>query len=394
MTFEEIKALDDRYIMHTYGRSPVAFVSGEGASLTDVNGKKYVDLTSGIGVNVLGHNHPALVEAVCSQAKKLMHVSNLYYTEPDVIAAKLICDHAGMAKVFFANSGAEANEGLIKLARKYSFDKYGANRNKIITLVNSFHGRTVMTLEATGQEKFHNYFFPFTGGFLYAEANDIEDFKAKLSDEVCAFLVEPVQGESGIRPLDKEYLAEAAAICREKDILFLCDEVQTGMGHTGTLFAFEQLGVKPDAFSMAKGLAGGVPIGCVAASEKCADVLGAGSHGSTFGGNPLAAAAAGAVLKTLLEPGFLDEVKAKGEYLKNGILAMNLPAVKEVRGMGLMLGIAVDPEKRAGYVSELLKRGVVVLTAGTDAIRLLPPLVITKEEIDTALAAFKEVLGS
>lgn len=393
MTFEEIKALDDKYIMHTYGRSPVAFVSGEGATLTDTEGKKYVDLTSGIGVNVLGHAHPALVKTVAEQAAKLMHVSNLYYTEPDVRAAKLICDHAGMAKVFFANSGAEANEGLLKLARKYSFDKYGAKRTKVITLQNSFHGRTVMTLEATGQDKFHNYFFPFTEGFIYAKANDIEDLKEKITDEVCAFLVEPIQGESGIRPLDPGYLAEAAEICREKDILVLFDEVQTGMGHTGTLFAFEQTGVKPDAFSMAKGIAGGIPMGAVVASEKCADVLSAGTHGSTFGGNPLAAAAAVTVLETLLAPGFLEGVKEKGEYLKKSILDMDLPAVQGIRGTGLMLGIVVDPEKRAGYVSELLKKGVVVLTAGTDAIRLLPPLVITKEEMDIALKAFKEVLG-
>lgn len=391
MTFEEIKQNDEQYLMHTYGRFQIALEKGQGATVWDTNGKEYVDLTSGIGVSCLGHNHPALTEALTEQAHKLMHVSNLYYTQPMVEVAKELVTSTGMGKLFFGNSGAEANEGMIKLARKYSFDKYGEGRNKIITLKQSFHGRTVTTLKATGQDKFHQYFFPFTEGFDYARANDIEDLKAKLDDTVCGVMVELIQGEGGVLPLDPEYVKQVETICKEKDILLMVDEVQTGIGRTGSLFCFQQYGIKPDIVSMAKGLGGGIPIGGVLAGEKCQDVLGNGTHGTTFGGNPLSCAAARAVLSVVNTPEFLSQVKEKGEYVKQAILAIGSDKIKAVRGMGLMLGIVVEKEERAGLVAALMERGVLVLTAGTEAIRLLPPLVITKEEMDKAIAVMKEV---
>ena len=391
MTYQELKDEEQLYLMHTYGRFPAALDHGKGATLWDIDGKKYIDLTSGIGVSSLGHDNEALVSALNEQAHKLLHASNLYLTEPMVQVAKELVNSCGMGKIFFSNSGAEANEGMIKLARKYSYDKYGEGRNKIITLKQSFHGRTVTTLKATGQEKFHQYFYPFTEGFDYAAANDIEELKDKADDSVCAVMIELIQGEGGVLPLDKEYVQQAAEFCRAKDILFLIDEVQTGIGRTGSLFCYEQYGVKPDVVSMAKGLGGGVPVGAVMASEICADVLGAGTHGTTFGGNPFCCAAARTVLSVVNKPEFLKEVQRKGEYLKNAILAIGSDKIKTVRGMGLMLGIVVDKESRTGMVNRLLEKGVLALTAGEETIRLLPPLVISYEEMDSAVAVMKEV---
>lgn len=391
MTYQELKDEEQLYLMHTYGRFPAALDHGKGATLWDTDGKKYIDLTSGIGVSSLGHDNEALVSALNEQAHKLLHASNLYLTEPMVQVAKELVTSCGMGKIFFSNSGAEANEGMIKLARKYSYDKYGEGRNKIITLKQSFHGRTVTTLKATGQEKFHQYFYPFTEGFDYAAANDIKELKDKADDSVCAVMIELIQGEGGVLPLDKEYVQQAAEFCRAKDILFLIDEVQTGIGRTGSLFCYEQYGVKPDVVSMAKGLGGGVPVGAVMASEICADVLGAGTHGTTFGGNPFCCAAARTVLSVVNKPEFLKEVQRKGEYLKNAILAIGSDKIKTVRGMGLMLGIVVDKESRAGMVNRLLEKGVLALTAGEETIRLLPPLVISYEEMDSAVAVMKEV---
>lgn len=392
MTTTEMKEKEAQYVMHTYGRFPVALDHGACATLWDAEGNKYIDLTSGIGVNSLGHGNPKLVDAIAGQAKKLMHASNLYYTEPMIQVAEKLVTASGMGKIFFANSGAEANEGAIKLARKYSFDKYGEGRNQIVTLLQSFHGRTVTTLKATGQEKFHQYFFPFTEGFAYAKANDLEDVKAK-ADGACAVMLEMIQGEGGVLPLDKAFVKGVEQFCKANDILLIVDEVQTGIGRTGSLFCYEQYGIEPDVVTMAKGLGGGLPIGAVMAAKNCSEVLGAGTHGSTFGGNPVSCAAAKVVLDEVCEPEFLESVKEKGEYLKEEILAFDSPAVKGVRGMGLMLGIAVDAEKRAAYVNEMLKKGVLVLTAGSETIRLLPPLVISYEEIDEALAVMKEVLA-
>ena len=379
------------YLMHTYNRFNIEMESGQGCYLKDTNGKEYLDLTSGIGVNCLGHNHPVLVDAIQKQVATLMECSNLYYSKPMADAAKKLVEYTGLSKVFFSNSGAEANEGMIKLARKYSYDKYGAGRDVIITLKQSFHGRTITTLKATGQDKFHQYYFPFTEGFDYAAANDIEDLKKVANEKTCAVMVELIQGESGVVPLDKEYVKAVEEFCHSKDILILVDEVQTGIGHTGTLFCFEQYNVLPDIVTTAKALGGGVPIGAVITGDKCKDTFGPGDHGSTFGGNPLSCKAADTVLSIVTEHGFQDHVKVVGAALKTGIENIHSDKIKEVRGIGLMLGIVVDPDKRADYVQAMMDKGLLTLTAGKDAIRLLPPLTLSLKEVDEALSIMKEV---
>lgn len=392
MTYQELKAAENKYVMNTYGRFPIALDHGEGATVWDVEGKKYIDLASGIGVNCMGYNNKAIIDAITNQAHKLMHVSNLFTTEPMVQVAKKLVEKTHLnGKVFFANSGAEANEGAIKLARKYSFDKYGEGRYKIVTLVNSFHGRTVTTLKATGQDRFHNYFFPFTEGFDYAAANDFDSVRHKADEMTCAVMMELVQGEGGVLPLDKEFVQQVEAFCRERDILLIIDEVQTGIGRTGSLFCFQQYGIRPDVVTMAKGLGGGVPIGAVLAAESCSNVLTPSTHATTFGGTPLVCAAANAVLDTVGDGQFLAQVKEKGEYLKNGILSIGSPNILGVRGMGLMLGIIVEDGKHAAYANKLIEKGVLALTAGKNAVRLLPPLTISREEMDEALTIMKEV---
>ena len=392
MTYQELKAAENKYVMNTYGRFPIALDHGEGATVWDVEGKKYIDLASGIGVNCMGYNNKAIIDAITNQAHKLMHVSNLFTTEPMVQVAKKLVEKTHLnGKVFFANSGAEANEGAIKLARKYSFDKYGEGRYKIVTLVNSFHGRTVTTLKATGQERFHNYFFPFTEGFDYAVANDFDAVRQKADEMTCAVMMELVQGEGGVLPLDREFVKQVEAFCRERDILLIIDEVQTGIGRTGSLFCFQQYGIRPDIVTMAKGLGGGVPIGAVLAAESCSNVLTPGTHATTFGGTPLVCAAANAVLDTVGDGQFLQQVKEKGEYLKNGILSIDSPNILGVRCMGLMLAIIVEDGKHAVFANKLIEKGVLALTAGKNAVRLLPPLTISKEEMDEALTIMKEV---
>ena len=392
MTAEEIKKKDSEYIMHTYGRFDIVLDHGKGATLWDADGKKYVDLTSGIGVNSLGHGNPAIVNAVTKQAEKLMHASNLYYTEPMVSAAEKLVTATGMGKIFFANSGAEANEGAIKLARKYSFDKYGEGRNTIVTLIQSFHGRTVTTLKATGQEKFHQYFFPFTEGFAYAKANDLADVTAKTDKTCCAVMMEMIQGEGGVLPLDKEFVQGVAKYCKENDILLIVDEVQTGIGRTGTLFCYQQYGILPDAVSFAKGIAGGLPFGGFLVGEKCRNVLGPGTHATTFGGNPICAAAALATLDILSEE-MMGEIADKGKYLRSAIEAMDLPCLGKTRGLGLMIGVEVKPgQTNRDVAMKLMDNGLLVLTAGP-ALRLLPPLTITKDEMDKGLAIMKQTLS-
>ena len=392
MTYQQLKAEESKYVMNTYGRFPIALDHGEGATLWDVEGKKYIDLAAGIGVNCLGYNNPAIIDAMTAQAHKLMHVSNLFTTEPMVQVAKKLVEKTHLnGKVFFANSGAEANEGAIKLARKYSFDKYGEGRYKIVTLVNSFHGRTVTTLKATGQERFHNYFFPFTEGFDYAAANDFDSVRRKADEMTCAIMMELIQGEGGVLPLDPAFVKQVEAYCRERDILLIIDEVQTGIGRTGSLFCFQQYDIRPDVVTMAKGLGGGVPVGAVLAAENCANVLTPGTHATTFGGTPIVCAAANAVLDIVGDSRFLAEVTEKGEYLKNGILSIGSPHIHGVRGMGLMLGIIVDDGKHTAYANKLIEKGVLAITAGKNAVRLLPPLTISKEEMDEALTIMKEV---
>ena len=302
MTSKEMKALTGQYDMNTYGRFDVAIDHGKGATLYDPEGKEYIDFTSGIGVTSLGYGDEDWVNAITQQAGKLGHVSNLFYTEPAAKLAEKLCQRTGMSCVFFANGGGEANEGMIKLARKYSYDKYGMGRSTIITLKNSFHGRTITTLKATGQDVFHQFFFPFTEGFRYAAANDLDALEAVSGDDVCAVMVELVQGEGGVLPLEQSYVDAVKKICEERDWLFLTDEVQTGVGRTGHLFAFQHYGILPDVASFAKGIAGGMPMSGIMANEKCAAVLGPGTHATTFGANPVCAAAALVVLDALLDP--------------------------------------------------------------------------------------------
>lgn len=392
MTFEELKALDHQYTMQTYGRFDVALDHGVGATLYGLEGEEYIDFASGIGVNSLGYGHPAWVKAVEEQAHKLAHASNLFYTEPYARLAETLCKRTGMSAVFFANGGGEANEGIIKLARKYSFDKYGKGRANIVTLRNSFHGRTITTLQATGQEVFHNYFFPFTEGFCYAEANDLASVQAQAGEDTCAVLLELVQGEGGVLPLDKGFVQSVADWCRERDLLLLVDEVQTGVGRTGSLFCFQQYGILPDAVTFAKGIAGGLPMAGVMANEKCRNVLGPGTHATTFGGNPIAACAALAVLD-ILSDDYMPEINAKGNYIMETVRSWDAPCVETVRGLGLMVGIVLkDGTDRAALIKQIYGKNVLVLTAGPKTIRLLPPLTISYEELDKGLAAIKDVL--
>ena len=391
MNFEQIKALDSQYVLQTYGRNPIAIDHGKGATLWDTEGKEYVDFTSGIGVCSLGYANEKWARAIYDQAMKVGHISNLFYTEPYAALAAKLVPASGMAAAFFGNSGAEANEGMIKVARKYSFDKYGQGRATIITLHNSFHGRTITTLKATGQDHFHEFFFPFTEGFRYADANDMESLMAQSGDDVCAVMMELIQGEGGVNPLDRDYVQAVAKLCAQRDWLLLIDEVQTGVGRTGSLFAFQQFDVKPDVVSFAKGIAGGLPFGGFLVNEKCRKVLGAGDHGSTFGGNPMAAAAGQVVLDTLT-PDFLAQVRAKGERLKKGIEALRSPYVSGVRGMGLMLGVGVQGMTHKELRDRLMANGLLTLTAGKDTLRLLPPLVISEEEIDQGLAIMARVM--
>ena len=389
MTFETIKNDEQQYMMHTYGRFQTALVSGKGAVAKDVDGKEYVDFTSGIGVNCLGYCDDGWVKAVSEQAATLQHISNLYYSPLQTEVSKKLCELTGFDKVFLCNSGAEANECAIKIARKYSFDKYGNGRQKIVTLVNSFHGRTVTTLAATGQDVFHNFFFPFTEGFEYAEANNIDSLKKCVDDEVCAVFIELVQGEGGVMPLDKEFVSEIEKICREKDILFMVDEVQTGISRTGAFYCYQNYGIKPDVVTSAKGLAGGLPMGACLCVEKLGNVMTAGTHGTTFGGNPIACAAAKEVLSRVATEGFLQEVNEKGEYIREKLKTM--ANVSEVRGMGMMIGIVTEKENAKDIAKKCVENGLLILTA-KNLLRLLPPLNITYQEIDRGLNILKKVM--
>jgi acetylornithine/N-succinyldiaminopimelate aminotransferase len=383
--------------MNTYHRLPVTFTKGEGAWLTDVKGKKYLDFSSGIAVNCLGHGYPALVEAIAGQAAKMAHVCNYYQSDVSAaFAEKLVeaCAGAGMKKLFLANSGAEANEGACKIARKYSLKKYGPGRHRIVTLKGSFHGRTITTLSATGQDKFHQDFGPFTEGFAFVPGGDIEALDRALDrNAVAGLLIEAIQGESGIVPQTPEYIAAAAKFCADRDILLMFDEIQCGLGRTGTFLACEAYGVKPDVVTLAKGLCGGLPAGAVLAGEKAAGVFGSGDHGSTFGGNCLAAAAGLVVLKTVTEPAFLQGIARKGERLMDTVRGWNHPAVKAVRGRGLM--IAVDIDRDAWPVLEAgLEKGLLFLSAGPRTLRFLPPYIVSDAEIDQGLAIIKGILDN
>jgi acetylornithine and succinylornithine aminotransferases len=385
----EIKERDRQNILGTYARNDLCITKGSGAACYSPEGRRFIDFSSGIGVNSLGFCDEGWVRAITGQARTLQHISNLFYTEPCGELAEMLIKRTGYDKVFFGNSGAEANEGAIKAARKYSYMKYGGKRFEIITLIHSFHGRTLATITATGQEHFHKYFDPFIEGFLYAEPNDIEDMKTKISDRTCAVMIEMVQGEGGINTLDQDYVSELASICREKDILLIVDEVQTGIGRTGKLFAFEHYGIEPDLVTMAKGLGGGLPIAGILFHQRCAKALVSGDHGTTYGGNPIACAGGVEVLKRL-DDGFLKDVREKAAYMRSEIEKMD--GVAEVTGIGMMIGISLKEKDAKQAVKDCIEKGLIILTA-KDRVRLLPPLTITMEEIKEGLNILKQVLS-
>ena len=385
-----IKELDKQYVMNTYGRQNLTIERGRGCKIYGDDGKEYIDFGSGIGTLSLGTADEGYIQAITEQLYKTQHVSNYFTCEPVATLAEKICLASGYDKVFFANSGAEANEGAIKLARKYSFDKYGNGRNTIITFNSSFHGRTITTLAATGQDVFHNFFFPFTEGFKYSPYNDKEALLSNLTDDVCAVMFECIQGEGGVNVMDKDFALFLAEECQKRDILLICDEIQTGIGRTGTLFAFENFCIKPDIFTLAKGLCGGMPAGAFVANEKCSSVLTKGQHGSTFGGNPVSCAAGNYVMDIVSKPEFLSEVKAKGEYLMQKLRELGKDTILEVRGLGLMIGIKTSLVPSEVSV-KALENGLIVLTAGKDVVRLLPPLVISYEEIDEGVEILSQL---
>ena len=382
-----IKTTDERYVAHTYKRFDTAIVKGSGCICYDDNGKEYIDMTSGIGVNIFGYSDPVWAEAVAAQARMLQHTSNLYYTVPCAELAEILCTRTGMSKVFFSNSGAEANECAVKVARKYAADNKGAEYHNIITLKKSFHGRTLTTLAATGQDNFHTKFTPLTEGFLYAEPNDIDGLEKLVADnKVAGILIEIVQGEGGVNSLDEDFIKAVERVCRENDLVFMVDEVQTGNGRTGKLYSYMHYGVKPDVVSTAKGLAGGLPIGATLMSEKVCDVLGYGDHGSTFGGNPVCAAAAISVMNRL-DDAFLAEVTAKGDYIRKRLT----DAGHEVSGLGLMIGVTTE-KPVSEVLAACMEKGVLCLSA-KEKLRLLPPLNIPQEQLEKAIDIIIEVLS-
>ena len=381
-----ITSIDKEYVAGTYGRFPVELVEGHGSIVTDTAGKEYIDMGSGIGVTAFGFADEAWTAAVTAQAMKLQHTSNLYYTEPCARLAQLLCRKTGMKKVFFANSGAEANECAIKVARKYSAEKKGEGCYTIVTLKQSFHGRTLTTLAATGQDHFHQLFRPLTPGFAYVEANNIEELNAVVDETTAGIMIEPVQGEGGVNPLTREFVAECARLAAEKDIPLIVDEVQTGNGRTGKLYGYMHFGITPDIVSTAKGLGGGLPIGACLMGEKVQNVLQPGDHGSTYGGNPVCCAGAITVIERLDE-NFLNAVRRKSGYIFSSLYGAR--GVESVTGMGLMVGIkTVKPAKEV--VTECMKRGVLCLTA-KDKVRLLPALNISMTELSRAIDVIKDV---
>ena len=392
---KELAARSDQVFIGTYTRYPAAMVKGAGCRLTDADGKEYLDFLAGIAVCGLGHCHPAVTAAICRQAGELTHVSNLYYTEPQTELAELLTAHSFADRVFLANSGAEANEAAIKLARIWA----GENRYEIISLTGSFHGRTLATVAATGQVKFQKGFEPMPEGFAHAPFGNLAVLEAMITDQTCAILCEPLQGEGGVRPLDRQYLQGLRRLCDKYNLLLIFDEIQTGMGRTGTLFAYEQLGIVPDIMTLAKALGNGLPIGAMVTTKRIAAAFTPGSHASTFGGNPVASAAAVATMKVMLADGFLAEVHAKGQYLQEHLqgLAARFPALAtEVRGLGLIQGLVLTEagvEKGGAIVTRMFEKGCLINFAGNVALRFLPPLIVSREEIDQMIQLLAEVFG-
>jgi acetylornithine/N-succinyldiaminopimelate aminotransferase len=384
----------EKYLIRNYNRLPFCLVKGSGSYVYDAEGKAYLDFVGGIAVNALGHGHETLVKSIQEQAEKMLHASNLYWLEAQIELAELLIENSPFEQAFFCNSGTEANEAAIKLARKYSKMHYGEGRYKIITLENSFHGRTMGALGATGQSKLQESFLPMVPGFLYVKANDIDALKEKLDKEICAIMLEPIMGEGGVLPLSQDYLQTVKAICEEKDILLIFDEVQCGMGRTGQLFAFQETGVVPDIITLAKGLGGGVPIGAMLVNEKTKNGFVPGDHGTTFGGNPLATKAASTVVKILLESGFLQGVAEKGEYLQQELklLQEKYSFIKDVRGKGLMIGVELEiPGK--DIVAGCLEKGLLINCTHDTVLRFVPALNIIKEDLEKGLDILKQVLA-
>ena len=386
MDFQQIKELDSEYLAKTYARYPVALVGGKNATLVDSEGKEYIDFGAGIAVNIFGANDEEWKAAVIEQLGKIQHVSNYYYAEPQVRLAQMLCERTGAKRVFFSNSGGEANECALKAARKYPFMKYGAGRSRIVSLKNSFHGRTLFTLTATGQDEFHRYFGPFVPDVSYA-APEIDDVIRVAGNDTCAVIIECVQGESGVTALSPSFVSALSRWCTENDVLLICDEVQCGNGRCGTLYAYEQYSIKPDIVTTAKGLAGGLPIGACLFFERAQDAFSAGDHGSTFGGNPVSCAAAVNVISRIT-PEFLLEVQGKAAYLRAKL--KNFEGVTEVTGLGMMIGLEIEKDSKQ-VAKACLEKGLLVLTAHR-RLRLVPPLTITKTEMDEGLSILREVL--
>jgi len=386
MNTQDLIKIEDDYFINTFTRQPIVLDHGEGVKVTDIDGKEYLDMFAGIAVNTLGHNHPTLVEAIQAQAEKLIHISSIYYNEPALIYAKKLIDRTNFDRIFYANSGAEANEGAIKLAVKYT------GKSEIISTVDSFHGRTIMTLAATGHEEYHE---PFKAvmpqGFINVEYNNLDAIEEAITENTAAIIVEPVQGEGGVNVPDIGYLKGIEKICKENDIVFIVDEVQTGFGRCGTLFAHELFGVRPDIMTMAKGIGGGVPMGGILATEKVAGGFAPGDHGTTFGGGPLVCAAANAILDTFDEENILDNVNEVGKYFLSELKKLDKEIIADVRGLGLMAGVELT-KPGAEYVDKLREAGFLINCTAGNVLRFLPPLIITKEEIDAFVKALDEIL--
>ena len=393
MNEKKIMALADQHIMNTYRRAPIALVKGEGAKLWDASGREYLDFVAGIAVCNLGHSHPKVVKAIKKQAKELMHVSNLYYTKPQGEVAALLTNHSFADKAFFCNSGAEANEAAIKLARKYAHENLGADKFELITMKDSFHGRTMATITATGQEKFQFGFTPLLDGFKYTPFNDAEALEAAITPRTCGIMLEPIQGEGGVIIPDDQYLAKVRDICNRHRILMIADEVQTGIGRTGKLFAYEYSGVKPDIMTLAKALGNGFPVGAMLATDEVARAFSPGNHASTFGGNLLAMAAAKATLKTLLKDGVLDHCQKMGSYFlaKLQSLKARHSFISEVRGRGLMLACAMTIEG-ADIVQACQEKGLLINCTGGKTLRFVPPLIVEEKDIDAAISILDGVM--
>jgi acetylornithine aminotransferase/acetylornithine/N-succinyldiaminopimelate aminotransferase len=393
MNETEAIALANENIMNTYRRFPVVLVKGSGARVWDINGKEYLDFVAGIAVCSLGHSHPGVIAAVKEQVDKLTHVSNLYYTEPQAQLAKILVDYSFADKVFFCNSGAEANEAAIKLARKYAHENMGPDKFELITMKDSFHGRTMATITATGQEKFQFGFTPLLAGFHYVPFNDLKALESAISSKTCGIMLEPIQGEGGVNIPDDHYLDSVREICDRHGILLILDEVQTGMGRTGKLFAYEHSGIKPDIMTLAKALANGLPIGAMLTTDKIAKAFVPGNHASTFGGNPLATTAATAVIQTIFNEGVLENCRKTGDYFLSQLkkLQQKYPIIKEVRGKGLMLAAKLDIEA-GDIVNKCLRKGLLINSTGGKTLRFVPPLTITTRDVDQALQVLEEVI--